>query len=175
MILSAKTCLRLSLCLLTTAAANLSVLGVNPANAGTVVPPLALQGEVVLANAPNATYSVIAGEVTYNQNTQVLHYCLVAPDLQVESTCATMDVSAVLTANDTGPSGGRMYSSRIDGGSSGSVFIGTTQTVPILHPAVFITRVATVDQSFDGLFTFPLTIAIDPNTGQFMPVIGTPY
>ncbi len=168
MISSGRAGLRLTACLLAAAAASSSALAQT-------TPTYPLQVNVVTANAPNATHSVIEGQVVYNPNTQTLLYCLAAPYPFVDSTCASANIGPTVTANDSGPAGGRTYISRLEQGNLGSQSIGQGKIVPMLEPWVFITRTATVDQSFDGYFVFPLSITSDPNTGLLTPNIGNPF
>lgn len=136
--------------------------------------PAPLQVQTVSANTPSG--GVIQGLVTFNPNTKSLAYCLAAP-FGAERQCTVKDLSGVLTSGDTGPAGGRLYQLRIDEGGSGNVPFPSGQSgqvTPILHPAVYITRIATVDQSFDGYFVMALSVQTD-GFGLLAPVISNPF
>lgn len=143
------------------------------AKAQTVTTPAVLQVLTVSANAPDATRQVVQGQVYYDPNTQTVGYCLADPDPQVSTACATANVSSIVTANDSGTPGGRAFDARVDAGSLGST-VSNGHSTPELKPLLFITRVATADESFDGYFAFPLTIALD-KTGHFVPMIGNNF
>jgi hypothetical protein len=133
-------------------------------------PPAILQVIAASGNEPDSQHTIIQGQVYFDPNTQILGYCLSSADTKVSETCATANLSTILSSGDTGPAGGRVFDLRVDAGQSGSLVEAGGHLVPLLDPSAIITRVATVDQSYDGQFAFALTIA--RSGGQFVPVIG---
>ncbi len=162
--------LRISGMLCVAAAAGL--LADEPARAATT-PPVPLQIVAVSANAPDAAGTVIQGQAIFDGTVETITYCIVDAAGKADRGCAVENVKKLLGSGDKGPSGGRAFQVRVDAGASGSVLDTGGTLTPILEPTLFITRIATADESYDGYFAFPLSIGTDSKTGKFIPVIGS--
>jgi hypothetical protein len=147
------------------AGASLSLISTHAANAA-----LPLQIFTVTANAPNSS-QVLQGEAIFDPNTLNLTFCLAAP-FNVQQQCVSSDLSSIIST-----SANREYVGRADNGNGGNVPASggqSGQTVPILHPAIHITRIVPSTQAFDGYFVILLSVSAN-SSGQWLPAIGPAF